>query len=378
MKTYRRGVKMSENIDKLSSTIVDYSLKIKKDDRVLITYQTAEATDLVKALIMKISSKEAISFTRLIDNSVEQLLTSLSNEQRVKEIKKYQEYEVDNFDCFIDIRYVSNDYEQKLVSAKTLKMIGDATKKIHHKKVNEHRWVLLNYPSKLDAYKAKMPTDNYFNFAFNAMVFDYQSMEKDIKPLKELMEKTDKVRIVSNGTDLTFSIKGIPAVACCGECNIPDGELFTAPVKESVNGTITYNTPSPYHGNVFNHVKLTFKDGKIIDCSCDEDNELLKEIFDTDEGSCYIGEFSLGLNPLITEPMGDILYDEKIIGSLHFTPGQCYSEAPNGNDSSIHWDMVLIQRKDYGGGQIYFDDVLIRNDGLFVLDELKHLNYNLK
>ncbi len=369
---------MSENIDKLSTTIVDYSLKIKKDDRVLIKYQSSEAVALVKALIMKINQKEAIAFTKLIDNSVEYLLDSFMNEKRVNEIRKQEQFLVDNFDCFIDIRYISNDYEQKLVPESSLKMLGDATKDIHHIKVNQRRWVLLNYPSKLDAYKAKMPTDNYFNFAFNAMVFDYQKMDKDIKPLKDLMEKTDKVRIVSPGTDLTFSIKGIPAVPCCGECNIPDGELFTAPVKNSVNGTITYNTPSPYHGNVFHNVRLTFKDGKIIDCSCDEDNERLNEIFNTDEGSRYIGEFSLGFNPLITEPMGDILYDEKIIGSIHFTPGQCYAEAPNGNDSSIHWDMVLIQRKEYGGGEIYFDDVLVRKDGLFVLDELKQLNYDLK
>lgn len=369
---------MTENFDKLSSTIVDYSLKIKKGDRVLITYQSSEANQLVKSLIMKINDKGAIPFTKLIDNGVEQLLNSLIDENRVKEIKTHQQFLVDNFDCFINIRYTTNDYEQKLVSEKQLKLLGEATSKSHHIKINERRWVILNYPSKLDAYKAQMPTDNYFNFAFNTMIFDYQKMEQDIKPLKELMEKTDKVRITSPGTDITFSIKGINAVPCCGECNIPDGEIFTAPIKNSVNGTITYNTPSPYHGNVFHHVKLTFKDGKIIESSCDEKDDRLNQIFDTDEGARYIGEFSLGLNPFITEPMGDILYDEKIIGSIHFTPGKCYDDAPNGNDSSIHWDMVLIQRKDYGGGEIYFDDVLIRKDGIFVLEKLKHLNYNLK
>jgi len=166
----------------------------------------------------------------------------------------------------------------------------------------------------------------------------------------------------------------MPAIPCCGTANIPDGELYTAPIKESVNGVITYNTPSPYHGNIFNNIRLEFKDGKIIKATSTEHQEELNEIFNTDEGARYIGEFSLGFNPLITEPMGDILYDEKIMGSLHFTPGRCYEDCSNGNISSIHWDLVLIQTKEYGGGEIYFDDVLIRKDGKFVLDNLKQLN----
>ncbi|MEG0026147.1 MAG: aminopeptidase [Bacilli bacterium] len=368
---------MQENIDKLSNIIVDYSLEIKKGDRVLITYQDEEIIPLVKNLIMKINAKEGIPFTKLVNNSVDELLNSLMSEERALEIRKQREFQVNAFDCFITIRYITNDYEASLVPSEYFKVIGDATKDIDRIKINERRWVLLNYPSKLDAYKAKMPTDNYFNFAFNTMVFDYKKMSQDIQPLKELMEKTDKVRIVAPATDLTFSIKNIPVIPCCGKCNIPDGEVFTAPIKNSVNGTITYNTPSPYYGEIFNNVKLTFSDGKIVECSCNPQNDKLLEIFNTDEGARYIGEFSLGINPLITKPIGDILYDEKIIGSLHFTPGRCYDEATNGNDSSIHWDMVLIQRKEYGGGEIYFDGELVRKDGLFVKEELKHLNYNL-
>ena len=193
------------------------------------------------------------------------------------------------------------------------------------------------------------------------------------------MEKTKKVRITSPDTDITFSIKGMPVIPCVGEMNIPDGEIFTSPIKNSVNGTITYNTSSTYNGEVFKDIKLEFIDGKIVNASCSEENknDKLNKIFDTDKGSRYIGEFSLGLNPKILHPMGDILYDEKIIGSIHFTPGSAYKESYNGNDSDIHWDLVLIQRKEYGGGELYFDDKLIRKDGLFVLDELKNLNYGL-
>jgi aminopeptidase len=191
------------------------------------------------------------------------------------------------------------------------------------------------------------------------------------------MEKTDKVRVTGKNTDITFSIKGMPIIPCTGEKNIPDGEIYTAPLRNSVNGVITYNTPSPYQGNVYQNVSLTFKDGKIIEARADNDIEALNQIFDADAGSRYVGEFSLGLNPKILDPMGDILFDEKIIGSIHFTPGRAYKDSYNGNDSSIHWDMVLIQREEYGGGDIYFDDKLIRHNGLFVLDELKSLNYDM-
>jgi len=188
------------------------------------------------------------------------------------------------------------------------------------------------------------------------------------------MERTDKVRLLAPGTDLRFSIKGIPAIPCAGEYNIPDGEIFTAPLKGSVNGTITYNTPSPQSGTVFTHVSLTFEDGKIVGATADQEPDLLKSVFDTDEGARYVGEFAIGVNPRVTQPMGDILFDEKIAGSIHFTPGRCYAEAPNGNNSAIHWDLVLIQTPAFGGGEIWFDDVLIRKDGRFVLPELFGLN----
>ena len=290
-------------------------------------------------------------------------------------------YEVDNFDCFIRICYTENEYEDKDVASDIRKELGDKSQKIDDIRINQRRWVLLNYPSLVDAYKAHMKYDEFYDYSMEVMNVNYKLMSEKIKPLKELMEKTDKVRILGPNTDITFSIKGMPAIPCCGNMNIPDGELYTAPIKTSVNGIITYNTKSPYHGNIFNNISLEFTDGKInlkgnvaVRGNASENNDLLEKIFSTDEGARYIGEFSLGFNPMITKPMGDILYDEKIMGSLHFTPGRCYEDCDNGNISSIHWDLVLIQTKDYGGGEIYFDDVLIRKDGKFVLDYLKQLN----
>lgn len=359
----------------LSKILVNYSLKIKENDRVLITYMSDNCKEFVKLIIEDIALNKGIPFVKRIDYDISACLLENTFDNRIEELKKLSLEEVSNFDCFINIRYNENEYEESKVPKLVRNKIGEATLKSRDIRTNERRWVLLNYPSPLDAYKAKMTYKDFYRHAFEAMTFDYSKMLEQIKPLKKLMEKTDKVRITGKDTDLTFSIKDVPVIPCLGESNIPDGEIFTAPIKESVNGTITYNTPSPYSGHVFENVSLTFKDGKIVKATCNSDNEKLIDIFNTDEGSRYVGEFSLGLNPYIKNPMGDILFDEKIIGSIHFTPGAAYKEAYNGNDSSIHWDMVLIQREEYGGGNIYFDDVLIRENGLFVLPELKHLNY---
>lgn len=369
---------MENELLKLSSTLVNYSTKIKEGERVLISTNGSESKFLVKCLIRDIVKAKGIPFVRIIDNEINSLLTELTTKERIEEIAKHKLEEVNNYDVFISIKYVENEYEGKHINSEIRKEIGNKTSKSDDIRINKRKWVILNYPSVIDAYKIKMPYDEYKEYAIKAMNFDYSVMEKDLLPLKKLMEKTDKVRIVSPSTDISFSIKNMPIIPCCGTSNIPDGEIFTAPIKTSVNGVITYNTPSPYQNNVYNNVSLTFKEGKIVKATCDGDDETLNDIFDTDEGSRYVGEFSLGLNPLITKPMGDILYDEKIIGSIHFTPGKCYDEAPNGNDSAIHWDMVLIQTKEYGGGELFFDDVLIRKDGKFILKELEHLNYNLK
>lgn len=365
---------MDERLKKLSKQIVNYSVKVKDGDRVLIQYESNMCNPLIKCLIKDIYKNNGIPFVKLLDNELNSLILEGADSKTIDEMIKMKTYEVDNFDCFIRICYTENEYEDKNVSSSIRKELGSKVQKADDIRINQRRWVLLNYPSLVDAYKAHMKYDDFYDFSMDVMNVDYESMNEKIKPLKELMEKTDKVRIVGPDTDITFSIKGMPAIPCCGTANIPDGELYTAPIKNTVNGVITYNTPSPYNGNIFNNIRLEFKDGQIVNCSTTEHNDLLKEIFDTDEGARYIGEFSLGFNPKITNPMGDILYDEKIMGSLHFTPGRCYEDCNNGNVSSIHWDLVLIQTPEYGGGEIYFDDVLIRKDGKFVIDNLYELN----
>jgi aminopeptidase len=225
------------------------------------------------------------------------------------------------------------------------------------------------------AQSAQMSTEAFEDFYFRVCAeVDYDKMRLAMKPLNDLMDKTDQVAITGPGTDLKFSKKGIPTIPCFGERNIPDGEIFTCPVRDSINGHVQYNCDTLYRGAVFSGVRLEFKNGRIVQATAGGQTARLNEILDADEGARHIGEWSLALNPHILKPMNDILFDEKIAGSFHLTPGQAYETADNGNRSQIHWDMVCIQRPDYGGGEIRFDGKLIRKDGLFVLPELAGLN----
>ncbi|MEY2559130.1 MAG: aminopeptidase, partial [Verrucomicrobiota bacterium] len=240
-------------------------------------------------------------------------------------------------------------------------------------RVQKTKWVVLRWPSPSMAQLAGMSTEAFEDFYFEVCTLDYRKLQAGMKALKALMDKTDRVEIKGPGTDLRFSIKGIGSVICGGDRNIPDGEVFSCPVKDSVQGHVLFNAPTIYQGTGFDSIRLEFKDGKIVKATGNS-TEKLNKILDSDPGARYIGEFSLGFNPFVLHPMRDILFDEKIAGSFHFTPGQAYEDADNGNRSQVHWDMVNIQRPDYGGGEVWFDGKLIRRDGEFLPANLRSLN----
>jgi aminopeptidase len=366
-------------IEKLAKNLINYSVRLQKGEKVLIENFGLQR-ELVTALVKEAYAAGGYPFVSLKDHQVDRALLFGAEEEQYDMMAQFEANVMSQMDAYIGLRSGNNINELADVPDEKMKISGRTIgRKVHSEiRVPKTKWVVLRYPTSSMAQLAKMSTEGFEDFYFNVCNLDYGKMDKAMESLVELMNRTDKVHITGPGTDLTFSIKDIPAIKCAGQLNIPDGEVYTAPVRNSVNGVITYNTPSPYQGFTFENVKLTFKDGKIVEASAN-DSERINKIFDTDEGARYIGEFAIGVNPYILHPMQDILFDEKIDGSFHFTPGQCYDVAPNGNNSNIHWDMVNIQRPDYGGGEIYFDDVLIRKDGRFVLPELEVLNpENLK
>jgi len=278
--------------------------------------------------------------------------------------------------AYLGLRGTQNFAENSDVPDEKIKMWArNYGKPVHTEvRVPKTKWCVLRWPSPSMAQQASMSTEAFEDFYFRVCTADYTKMAKAVEPLTEIMSKADRVRLVGPGTDLAFSIKGIPCIPCTGEYNIPDGEIFTAPVRESMNGTIAYNTDTLYQGTVYTGITFTVRDGKIVEATAQSNAEKLNNMLDADEGARYFGEFAIGFNPYVFHPMKDTLFDEKIAGSIHLTPGQAYEEANNGNQSLIHWDIVLIQRPDYGGGELWFDDTLVRKDGEFVLPQLAELN----
>lgn len=363
---------------KLADLLTRHSMKVTSGDKVLI--EAFDVPDeMTISLVRSVRAAGGVPFVQTYSQRVIRALNQGATEGYARLLGQLEKARMEAMDCYVGLRGSHNIAEASDVPREQMSLV----EKLHWGPVHQEvrvpktRWVVLRWPTPSMAQAANMSTEAFEDFYFRVCAdVDYAKMKSAAKPLHDLMDRTDRVRITGPGTDLTFSKKGIPSKGCYGDRNIPDGELFSCPVRDSVNGTLQYNCETISRGTVFNHIKLTFKHGKIIEASADSpaNTAKLNEILDSDEGARYIGEFSLAFNPFILKPMKDILFDEKIAGSFHFTPGQAYEEAGNGNKSQIHWDMVCIQRPEYGGGEIHFDDKLIRKDGLFVLPELAGLN----
>ncbi len=362
---------------KLAENLVNYSIKVRPGEKVMIEAFGIE-NNLVKELVNAVYEAKAYPFVVLRDHEIMRQMINGGSKEYFELWAKYDGYFMDDMVCYIGVRGGLNCYELSDVPSENNSNYSTIySYPVHHlKRVNNTRWVILRYPTPSMAQLAAMSTEAFEDFYYDVCTLDYAKMDKAMDALQELFAKTDKVRLVAKDTDLTFSVKGIGSQKCSGTMNIPDGEVYSAPVKNSVNGYITYNTPSVYGGVRYENVHLEFKDGKIIKATANGGDSAVEKVFDTDEGARYVGEFAIGVNPYITKPMGDILFDEKIAGSIHFTPGCSYDDCDNGNKSAVHWDLVLIMTPEYGGGEIYFDDVLIRKDGLFVVPELLGLNPN--
>ncbi len=370
---------LDPRITALAKNLVNYSVSLQKGEKLYIEAYDIDAP-LVKELVKEAFRVGAYPFVAKFDQQVQRELLLGGGKELFELMAKYATYKMADMDAYIGVRGSQNSMELSDVPSKnTQDFVTYYQQPVHSNiRVTKTKWVILRYPTPSFAQLSGMSTDEFENFFFNVCNLDYRKMDHAMTPLCELLDATYKVRIIAKNTDISFSIKGIPAVKCKGDRNIPDGEVYTAPVKDSVNGRITYNAPSIHNGLKHENVSLLFKDGKIIEATSNH-QQAIDKVFDTDEGARYIGEFAIGVNPYITKPVGDILFDEKISGSIHFTPGNCYDEAYNGNKSAIHWDLVLIQTPEFGGGEIWFDDVLVRKDGIFVHPALLGLNpENLK
>jgi aminopeptidase len=365
---------LDPRIDKLADVLIHHSTKLQPGNKVLI--ESFDAPPVVVArLVERIGAVGAIPLVETRHVRVLRSLYRTATEAQMRLIGELELARMKQMDAYISLRGADNSTELADVPAEQMRLYAAHWWKPVHtgERCSNTRWVVLRWPSPSMAQQAGMSTEAFEDFYFDVCTLDYARMEKAMQPLKQRMEAADRVRITGPGTDLSFSIRGIPVIPCNGDRNIPDGECFTAPVRDSVEGQIQFNTISIYQGKPFENIRLQFRDGRIVEATA-SDTPGLNAILDSDEGARFVGEWSLGFNPFIREPMRDTLFDEKIDGSLHLTPGNAYEIADNGNRSEVHWDMVLIQRPEYGGGEISLDGEVIRRDGRFLPGDLQGMN----
>ena len=358
--------------DKLAKLLVEYSTRLKRNENVLI--EAFDVPDEMTIALVRVARKlGAIPFVQVQRARISREIALKANERQLDLAAAHELARMKKMDAYIALRGSHNITELSDVTPDQMKLVAKKMRPVQDHRVKKTKWVVLRWPTPAMAQLAGMSTEAFEDFYFEVCTLDYRRLQPGMKALKALMQRTDRVEIKGPGTDLRFSIKGIAAVICGGDRNIPDGEVFSCPVKDSVQGHVLFNAPTIYQGIGFDNIRLDFRDGKIVKATSNQ-TEKLNKILDSDPGARYIGEFSLGFNPYVLHPMRDILFDEKIAGSFHFTPGQAYEDADNGNRSQVHWDMVNIQRPDYGGGEIYFDGKLIRRDGEFLPKQLRSLN----
>jgi aminopeptidase len=362
--------------DKLADIIVNHSLKLKKGEKVLIQGTGFASEPLVRAIIKKAKNAGALPVYKFENQETLREWLEDATTEMIELAAEADAHQMKMMDAYVGFTAPENALELSDLPGETMRLFKEKYHGPVHMRIRlpDTRWVVLRYPTPAFAQSAEMSGEAFEDWFYKVCTVDYKRMGRAMEPLKTLMESTDRVRILGPGeTDISFSIKDIPVIPCAGEMNLPDGEIYTAPVKDSVNGVIAYNTSSIQDGFKYTDIRFRFENGRIIEATAN-DNKRINTVLDIDEGARYVGEFAIGVNPHVDHPVNSTLFDEKIRGSIHFTPGNSYDDAFNGNRSSLHWDIVLLQEEQNGGGEIWFDDVLIRKDGRFILPELEGLN----
>ena len=370
-------MRKDERISRLAENLIKNSVKLKKGEQIYIEAIGLSTMPLIQELVKVATKVGGVPFYYFNEQALQKEFIENASVAQMKAQAEIHKQLMSNSQAYIGVR--GNDDLFKMSSVDPEKMNNYQKyywNPVHSGiRVPQTKWCVLRYPNAAFAAMSRMSLEEFEDFYFDACLVDYVKMGQAMKPLKKLMDKTKKVRIVAPGTEVEFSIAGIKSIICDGHMNIPDGEVYTAPVKNSINGVIQFNTDTTYMGTVFSNIRLVFKDGKIVEGHSMLNDDKFQKILNIDEGSRYMGEFALGVNPFVTQPMLDILFDEKISGSFHMAIGNSYEdETNNGNKSAIHWDLVQMQDAEHGGGEIFFDDVLIRKNGRFVLPELIGLN----
>lgn len=361
------------DMQNLANHFVKNAIRIKVGNKVMIEYCGSDAHKWANVLAAEIRKKGGCPY--LVDASAETIKKlDVKDSAKIDAWKQNLLNLIEQADASVRIRD-DNDLEQ--LSHEERKIYLEAYGAVGKERIKKEKWLVFDAPTESLAKNCGISPQEFDNFFKKACMFGGEQIEKTAEPLRKLLNDGKEVRLISKEqeTDLTFRINDIPSVSCCGTHNIPDGECFTAPFRESVNGVIKFKNCS-YNGKRFEFIKLEFQNGKVVNAKAENEQqtEALDSLLNTDDGVRYIGEFAISFNPLLKEPTGSALFDEKIDGAFHIALGNHLPPTNNGNKSAIHWDLVQIQRPENGGGEIYIDGKLIRKDGKFTTPELEPLN----
>ncbi len=341
-----------KKLQKLAGVIINYSIAVKKGEKILLRGYGFDSYPLIKELYREAVKAGAIQVdVRFSHDEMARIFFDHADEKQMTHLSELEKKVADSYDAMVQIVADENPYEMTDVDIKKIHKAQKARKSLSdilHKK----RWCLFYYPNLASAAFARKSLEEWEDFVLDSCLLDWKSEEVMQKKFVALMSKVKHVRIVGEETDLSLSVAGQKWKTCCGKCNLPDGEIFTSPVRTSVNGVIRYNLPTHYQSQDFDWVKLWLEDGKVVR---EESNnqKALTDILNTDPGSRYYGEFAFGLNNNIQQATRQILFDEKMGKSLHMALGKCYDECPNGNDSNVHWDLIF--KFAWANAELYFD-----------------------
>lgn len=354
---------MDKRWDALASILVNYSIGVKPGDRVLITMMEVETEPLARACYREAVKAGGYPFIEYQSAYLEKDLMLNGSMDQVEWVNEMCLKGMDWADCYIGLRGARNPYEWSGIPGTRLSAHKRSLGRVSAER-NHTRWVLTRVPNEAFAQQSHMPAEDMMDFYFNAALVDWKKEGAALRKVKDLMMSGSSVRVTGRETDITFTTAGRIYAVADGHINMPDGEVYTCPVEESVNGTIYFEFPGAYAGNYIEGIRLTFKDGTLIHSSAETNEGLLKEILGTDEGASTLGEFGIGLNYGITGYCGDILYDEKIGGTIHFAMGRGYPECLGNDRSALHWDIIKDTRKE---GAVYLDGRKVMEKGIWLV-----------
>jgi len=349
---------------RLADILVNHSLRVKRGDRVMIAASSELAKPLVIEAYRKVLEAGGHPQTRIAFEELSGILFNEASKSQLTHFPETKLYEAENMDCFINIRAAANKRALSNVDPKRMAMRGKAMKPISEIIVNRKRWVLCNFPTNSLAQEADMSLAEYEAFLYGATNINWDGVQKRGKSLKRLLDRGRRITIVGKETEITIGIEGRKGVPCFGERNMPDGEVYVSPLEESAEGHIYFETPAIYQGSEVAGIRLTFKGGKVVEASAEKNESFLIDMLNTDRGARYLGEVGIGINYGIKSFSKDILFDEKIGGTVHLALGRSYEKAGGKNDSAIHWDIIKDLRK---GGELYIDRKLIQKNGKFLV-----------